>query len=66
MTDGQKMAIVAALAIGCVSAYGIYQYKIGFGGNIIEYPERMLLIIDKNKYLMYSQICNLKRKSITM
>lgn len=46
--------------------YGIYQYKIGFGGNIIEYPERMLLIIDKNKYLMYSQICNLKRKSITM
>ena len=46
--------------------YGIYQYKIGFGGNIIEYPERMLLIIDKNKYLMYTQICNLKRKSITM
>ena len=46
--------------------YGIYQYKIGFGGNIIEYPERMLLIIDKNKYLKYSQICNLKRRSITM
>ena len=27
LTDGQKMAIVSALAIGCAVAYGIYEYK---------------------------------------
>lgn len=27
LTDGQKMAIVSALAIGCAVTYGIYQYK---------------------------------------
>lgn len=44
--------------------YGLYLYKKGFGGDIIEYPEDMLLIIDNNKYFMYNNLCKLKRKSI--
>lgn len=30
--------------------YGQYLYKIGFGGNIIEYPPEMILIINKPVY----------------
>lgn len=45
--------------------YGLYLYKKGFGGDIIEYPEDMLQIIDNNKYYMYTNLCKIKRKSIT-
>jgi lipid II:glycine glycyltransferase (peptidoglycan interpeptide bridge formation enzyme) len=39
---------------------GIYKYKIGFGGNIIEYPTELLLVINKPVYAIYSK---LKKKS---
>jgi len=38
--------------------YGQYMYKIGFGGNIIEYPQNLLLVINKP---MYSAYMNLKK-----
>ncbi len=44
--------------------YGLYLYKQGFGGDIIEYPPDMQLVIDSNKYFLYSNICKVKRKSI--
>ncbi len=44
--------------------YGLYLYKKGFGGDIIEYPKDMQLIIDENKYFIYSNICKLKGKPI--
>lgn len=43
---------------------GLYLYKKGFGGDIIQYPPDMLLIIDNNKYFMYKNLCKIKRKSI--
>ncbi len=39
---------------------GIYKYKIGFGGNIVEYPTELLLVINKPVYAIYSK---LKKKS---
>ena len=33
--------------------HGQYQYKIGFGGNIIEYPQNLLLIINKPVYKIF-------------
>ena len=39
---------------------GQYMYKIGFGGNIIEYPPTLLLIINKPIYNTYTQIKKLK------
>lgn len=41
---------------------GQYMYKIGFGGNIIEYPPNMLLIINKPVYNAYIKLNNLKSK----
>ena len=37
-------------------------YKIGFGGNIIEYPPTLLLIINKPIYNTYIKINKLKSK----
>ena len=36
--------------------YGIYMYKIGFGGNIVEYPPNLLLVINKPIYSLYSKL----------
>lgn len=35
---------------------GQYMYKIGFGGNIIEYPPNLLLIINKPMYSAYTKL----------
>lgn len=35
--------------------HGQYMYKIGFGGNIIEYPPNLLLVINKPVYNLYSR-----------
>ena len=40
--------------------HGQYMYKIGFGGNIIEYPPTLLLVINKPIYNTYTQINKLK------
>jgi len=40
---------------------GQYLYKIGFGGNIIEYPPNLALIINRPVYNMYTKL-NPKRK----
>lgn len=42
--------------------HGQYMYKIGFGGNIIEYPPTLLLIINKTIYNTYTKINKLKSK----
>ena len=42
--------------------HGQYMYKIGFGGNIIEYPPTLLLIINKPLYNTYTKINKLKSK----
>ena len=36
--------------------YNQYMYKIGFGGNIIEYTPNLLLVINKPIYSLYSKI----------
>lgn len=40
--------------------HGQYMYKIGFGGNIIEYPPNLLLIINKPAYNTYNRLKNIK------
>lgn len=35
--------------------YGQYMYKIGFGGNIIEYTPNLLLVINKPMYYMHKR-----------
>lgn len=40
--------------------YGQYMYKIGFGGNVVEYTPNLLLVINKPIYTLYSK---LNRKS---
>ena len=40
--------------------YGQYMYKIGFGGNVVEYTPNLLLVINKPLYALYSK---LNRKS---
>jgi len=42
--------------------HGQYMYKIGFGGNIVEYPPTLLLVINKPIYNTYTQINKLKSK----
>ena len=42
--------------------HGQYMYKIGFGGNIIEYPQNLLLIINKPIYSAYINFMKLKPK----
>ena len=37
-------------------------YKIGFGGNIIEYPPALLLVINKPLYSAYTKLNKLKPK----
>ena len=37
-------------------------YKIGFGGNIVEYPQNLLLVINKPMYNAYTNIQKLKPK----
>lgn len=41
---------------------GQYMHKIGFGGNIIEYPPNLLLVINKPAYNTYIKLNNLKNK----
>ena len=36
--------------------YGQYRYKIGFGGNIVEYTPELLLVINQPLYSMYKKI----------
>jgi len=36
--------------------YGQFRYKIGFGGNVIEYTPELLLVINKPLYSMYKKI----------
>ena len=36
--------------------YGQYMYKMGFGGNIIEYPPNLILIINKPMYSLYTKL----------
>lgn len=45
--------------------HGQYMYKIGFGGNIVEYPQNLLLIINKPIYSAYMSFkkLNPKKKS---
>lgn len=45
--------------------HGQYMYKIGFGGNIIEYPPNLILIINKPMYNAYTKLNKLipKKKS---
>lgn len=45
--------------------HGQYMYKIGFGGNIIEYPQNLLLIINKPVYSAYINLQKLKPKKKT-
>ena len=42
--------------------HGQYMYKIGFGGNIVEYPQNLLLIINKPIYSAYVKLQKLKPK----
>ena len=42
--------------------YGQYMYKIGFGGNIVEYPQNLLLVINKPIYSAYIKLQKLKPK----
>lgn len=42
--------------------YGQYMYKIGFGGNIVEYPPNLLLVINKPMYTAYTKLNKLKPK----
>lgn len=41
--------------------YGQYMYKIGFGGNIIEYPPNLLLVVNKPMYALYTKLYPNKR-----
>ena len=41
--------------------YGQYRYKIGFGGNIIEYTPNLMYVINKPLYNLYKKI-NRKKK----
>ena len=41
--------------------YNQYMYKIGFGGNVVEYTPNLLLVINKPLYSLYKKI-NRKRK----
>lgn len=40
--------------------HGQYMYKIGFGGNIIEYPPNLLLVINKPIYNTYTKLKSFK------
>lgn len=42
--------------------HGQYMYKIGFGGNIIEYPQNLTLVINKPIYHAYINLNKLKPK----
>ena len=41
--------------------YNQYMYKIGFGGNVVEYTPNLLLVINKPIYSLYNKIINRKR-----
>lgn len=43
--------------------HGQYLYKLGFGGNIVEYPPNLLLIINKPAYNLYTKIKSFKNKN---
>ena len=42
--------------------HGQYMYKIGFGGNIVEYPPNLLLVINKPVYSAYTKLNRLIQK----
>lgn len=41
---------------------GQYMYKIGFGGNVVEYPPNLLLVINKPVFSAYTRLNKLKPK----
>lgn len=41
---------------------GQYMYKIGFGGNVVEYPPTLLLVINKHIFNTYTKINKFKSK----
>ena len=43
--------------------HGQYMYKIGFGGNIVEYPQNLLLVINKPIYKAYMSFKNFNLKN---
>lgn len=43
--------------------HGQYRYKIGFGGNVFEYPPNLLLIINKPIYQTHKKLNNFKIKN---
>lgn len=45
--------------------HGQYMYKIGFGGNIVEYSQNLLLVINKPIYTAYIKLQKLKPKMKT-
>lgn len=45
--------------------HGQYMYKIGFGGNIVEYPQNLLLVINKPAYSAYVNFQKFKPKKKT-
>ena len=36
--------------------HGQYMYKIGFGGNVVEYSPNLLLVINKPIYSLYTKL----------
>ena len=42
--------------------HGQYMYKIGFGGNIVEYPQKLLLVINRPLYSAYVNFNKFKFK----
>ncbi len=42
--------------------HGQLMYKLGFGGNIVEYPPQLLLVVDKIKYNTYIKIKEIIKK----
>ena len=42
--------------------HGQYMYKIGYGGNVVEYPPTLLLVINKHIFNTYTKINKFKSK----
>ena len=65
-TDGYKIFNLGEIHNNYIDKsnkyHGQYKYKIGFGGNIIEYPPNLKLIINKPLYNAYINFNKLKPK----
>lgn len=42
--------------------HGQYIYKIGFGGNVIEYPQNFLLVVNQRQFIAYTKMKKWKEK----